>query len=111
MADNYDAIYQAARSRIGHCDSQSAIENAMRDAFGMASHYLASVAQDYAIAAAEAQRPSVLFRPRIAPDGNAWAAVYGDNVQEGIAGFGDSPDEAMREFDKAWYAKMEKRNG
>lgn len=49
---------------------------------------------------------AVLFRPRIFIDGNQWCALYGDNIQDGVAGFGDSPDEAMAEFDKAWRAAL-----
>ena len=47
-------------------------------------------------------RPSVLFKPRIFMDGNKWCCLYGDNLQEGVAGFGDSPNEAARAFDKEW---------
>ena len=31
-------------------------------------------------------------------DGNAWCALYGPNIQEGICGFGDSPEEAIMNF-------------
>lgn len=50
----------------------------------------------------ELLRPSVIFRPALSLDGNAWCALLGENLQVGIAAFGDSPDEAMRNFDKAW---------
>ena len=50
--------------------------------------------------AAEASfRPSVLYRPALAPDGNQWCALYGANLMEGIAGFGDTPELAMCDFD------------
>jgi hypothetical protein len=29
-------------------------------------------------------------------DGNQWCALLGGNLQEGIAGFGDTPAEALR---------------
>jgi hypothetical protein len=51
-------------------------------------------------------RPSVVWRPRIFIDGNAWCALYGENLQDGVAGFGDSPADAMYAFDKAWCAKL-----
>jgi len=57
-------------------------------------------------AAATWERPSVLFRPKLSLDGNQWCALYGDNLQDGVAGFGDSPAHAMYEFDKAWNAKI-----
>lgn len=50
----------------------------------------------------ERRRPFVLLRPRMFPDGNKWCALYGDNLQEGVAGFGDSPEEAARQFDAEW---------
>lgn len=52
--------------------------------------------------AAELTRPSVLFRPNIAPDGNVWSALYGPNLMEGVAAYGDTPEEAARAFDVAW---------
>ena len=48
------------------------------------------------------QRPSVLFKPKLAKDGNAWIALLGDNLQEGIAGIGDTPSDAMKDFDNNW---------
>ena len=47
-------------------------------------------------------RPSVLFRPKVSLDGNQWCALYGDNLQEGVAGFGRSPSEACYAFDLEW---------
>jgi len=37
-------------------------------------------------------------------DGNQWCVLLGDNIQEGIAGFGDSPALAIQDFDRAMYA-------
>lgn len=54
---------------------------------------------------AEQLRPCILFRARVFQDGNMFCALFGDNIQEGIVGFGETPDEATREFDKAWYIK------
>ena len=54
------------------------------------------------------RRPSVLFRPRLMVDGNQWVALYGDNLQEGVVGVGDSPDAATWDFDRAWNARLEK---
>lgn len=47
-------------------------------------------------------RPCVLFRPAISIDGDQWCALYGENLQDGVAGFGDSPEAAMAAFDAAW---------
>jgi hypothetical protein len=46
--------------------------------------------------------PHVLMRPKLALDGNQWCALYGENLQEGVAGFGDTPAGAMQAFDQAW---------
>jgi len=46
--------------------------------------------------------PALLWRPRLFIDGNQWCALYGDNLQDGVAGFGDTPDKAMRNFDLNW---------
>ena len=55
----------------------------------------------------QAQRsPSVLFRPRIYIDGDKWCALYGDNLQDGVAGFGSTPEAAMADFDANWSAPL-----
>lgn len=46
--------------------------------------------------------PSVLYRPRLFPDGTMWCALFGENLHEGVAGFGATPHEAMHAFDAAW---------
>ena len=48
------------------------------------------------------QAPSMMWRPRIFIDGNQWCALYGDNIQDGVAGFGDTPEKAMSDFDIQW---------
>ena len=104
--DSYQPIYDAVRSRIQGGDVGQAMEAALREAFGMASHHMACVAQDFTIAASEQRRPSVLYRPALSIDGNQWCALYGDNLQDGVAGFGSSPEAAMADFDKAWQSNL-----
>lgn len=58
-------------------------------------------------AAGEYARPSVLYRPCLSRDGNQWCALYGTNLQDGVAGFGASVDEAMRDFDTQWHKRIE----
>ncbi len=53
-------------------------------------------------AAWEQQRPSVVFKPTLSKDGNMWCALFGENLQEGVAGFGETPAKAMYAFDTAW---------
>lgn len=57
-------------------------------------------------AAAKYERPSVLMRPKISIDGNQWCALYGDNLQDGVAGFGSTPADAMWDFDRNWGAPL-----
>lgn len=59
-------------------------------------------------AAAAYERPSAIYRPRLSVCGDKWCALYGDNLQEGVAGFGRSPSEAMLGFDRAWLAALPK---
>jgi hypothetical protein len=42
-----------------------------------------------------------LLRPTLKKDGNQWCCLYGDNLQEGIVGFGDTPYLAIIEWTKA----------
>lgn len=75
---------------------QSMAANAICHAATMAGETWQQAAYDF-------MRPSVLFRPALSIDGNKWCALYGDNLQDGVAGFGDSPDAAMRDFDTRWH--------
>lgn len=44
--------------------------------------------------------PSVVYKPKLYPDGDQWCALYGDDLQSGVCGFGDTPIKAMEDFDK-----------
>lgn len=79
---------------------QSMAANAICHAAQMAGQTWQEAAYDHA-------RPCVLFRPAISVDGNQWCALYGANLQDGVAGFGDSPELAMRDFDKNWNARLQ----
>lgn len=57
----------------------------------------------------EGRRPFVRLRPKIFPDGNQWCVLYGENLQEGVAGFGKSPFEAAADFDRQWVTKLSER--
>ncbi len=49
--------------------------------------------------------PHVLMRPSLMPDGDKWSALYGDNIMQGVVGYGDTPEEAMADFDKNWLSQ------
>lgn len=101
MSNSYQAIYDAVRSKITGGDVSDAIYRALD--MSQINHAVSCVAQDIAV---QYGRPSAVFKPRVFPDGNMWCALYGENLQEGVAGFGKSPDEACIEFDKAWNEKL-----
>jgi hypothetical protein len=103
VTDTYQAVYDAVRSKLSGCDVGSAVNEAVRSSFGGASYLWEHAQQEIYAVSHELQRPSVLFRPSIEHDGDKWCALYGaDNIQAGVAGFGDTPAEAMADFDKAW---------
>jgi hypothetical protein len=101
MSDTYQAVYDAVRSRISGCDVGQILRDAANSGLD-ASHAIAMVRNDFQSAAWEMQRPAVLFRPEVFPDGDKWCALYGKNLQAGVAGFGDTPAEAMIDFDANW---------
>lgn len=79
--------------------NDDAVYRAVYDVFWEARQHAIGAAQDIGINAA---RPSVLYRPTLVADGSMWCALYGDDLQVGVAGFGETPDAAMRAFDQAW---------
>lgn len=112
MSDHYQAIYDAVRSRISGGNIGEAVADVARQSFDI-SMTVATLGQEFGLAAEQQQqaaietmRPSVLFRPTIGRDGNKWCALYGPNLMEGVAGFGDSPAEAMLDFDANWATKI-----
>lgn len=107
MSDTYQAVYDAVRSKLGNGDIGGAVESAMRDA--QIGHYAERAFAAVQQAAASHEEPSAIYRPKISKDGNAWCALYGEDLQNGVAGFGDSPALAMADFDKNWYAKLVKK--
>lgn len=117
MSDSYQAIYDAVRSRISGGDLSEAVRSAISQEASSLSYAIDSVRLEYAhaadthrLAALEAMRPSVLYRPAISIDGDQWCALYGQDLQCGVAGFGDSVEESMRNFDKSCMDKISARD-
>jgi hypothetical protein len=102
MSDSYQATYDATRSRISNGDVGRAVHEAVSANISGAGHAIALLQEQVGIVGNEMMRPSVLYRPAISIDGNQWCALYGDNLRDGVAGFGDTPADAMRAFDEAW---------
>lgn len=53
-------------------------------------------------AAAQWGRPSVLMRPEVPLDGDMYCLLYGKDLMEGCAGFGETMEAAAMDFDKNW---------
>ena len=43
-----------------------------------------------------------MLKPEVYKDGNKWCVLYGENIQDGIAGFGDTPHEAVIDWESNW---------
>lgn len=54
----------------------------------------------------ERDRPFHHMRPKLFLDGDRWCALYGENLQDGLCGFGKSASEAASDFDVAFYKKL-----
>lgn len=86
-------------SQVLDAELQHCVMNAIAHAADMAGISIRDAAARY-------EAPSAIYRPRIYIDGNKWCALYGDNLQDGVAGFGDSPADAMYDFDRNWSVKL-----
>jgi hypothetical protein len=105
--DNYQAVYDAVRSKIGYLD-MSVLSDRIVHCFDY-SYQISAMLQSIEY---EIVRPCVVMKPKVSIDGNQWCALYGDNLQDGVAGFGDSPAKAMLDFDKNWLQVLkEQENG
>lgn len=101
MADYSQDVYNAASQQF-RGDYAGRFEQALRDAFDI-SFAVQGVQQEFMNAAMELQRPSILYKPTLSKDGNAWIALLGENLQVGVVGVGDSPAKAVLDFDREFY--------
>ena len=99
MSD-YQAIYDAVRSRIANGDVGQAVEQVLREL--NLSWHAERIEARIMDAVAEYDRPSTVYKPKLMVDGNQWMALFGDNIQEGVCGWGNSPAEAYVDFDREW---------
>jgi hypothetical protein len=60
---------------------------------------IASLTFDHIV---ELLRPCNIKKPRVFKDGDQWCALLGENLMEGVCGFGDTPELACVAFDKEW---------
>lgn len=52
-----------------------------------------------------------ILKPTLTVDGNQWCCLYGKDLQDGIAGFGDSPYLAILDWNKEWHNKIQQGGG
>ena len=104
MGENYQAVYDAVRSRFTFNPNDLISEFCGRNDMSMS---IELVKQEFVSVALEMQRPSVVYRPALKQDGNQWCAMYGDCISDSVCAFGPSPRIAMEEFDKEWNKRME----
>lgn len=52
--------------------------------------------------------PHVVYKPVLKKDGDRWCALLGDSPNEGVCGYGDTPEKAMAAFDATWIGKESK---
>lgn len=98
MSDSYQATYDAIRSKISGGNIGEVVAQVVREIFDI-SWNITRIEHEFIAAAHELQRPSVLFKPELLNAGHEWwQARYGS-----VKVFGTSPDEAMRNFDIAWW--------
>jgi hypothetical protein len=46
---------------------------------------------------------AVSFGAKLTKDGDQWCFLYGDNLQDGVAGFGETPAIAAENFERIWF--------
>jgi len=49
-----------------------------------------------------AYMPSMNYKPKIYLDGDKWCALYRDNIQDSVCGFGKSTEKAKEDFNQNW---------
>lgn len=103
--DSYSAIYNATRDQIRPCSPENIIRDVAYQCFDMGMTRLLAQ-QAVEIIQNEHTRPSVLYRPEVFIDEGQRCALYGKDIQHGVAGFGDSPEAACADFDKNWWKKL-----
>jgi len=101
VADTYQAVYDAVRSKMSGGDIGSVVREVAQRAFDI-SHTQDILRGEFLAVAYEMQRPFILLKPPVFPDGDMWCALLGNDLQTGIAGFGETPSKAAYAFDEAW---------
>jgi len=74
------------------------IESSQRQHFNLLEHnermYQESMKADFILIP--------ILKPKIYQDGNQWCVLYGENIQDGICGFGDTIRKAIQDFNSVF---------
>ena len=76
----------------------------MNEAESVEIMWAGQLGQSRLSAAIEAEEMNLfaMLKPKIFIDGSQWCVLYGEDIQSGIAGFGDTPRLAVYDFNKQW---------
>jgi hypothetical protein len=47
-----------------------------------------------------------MLKPALSKDGDQWCVLFGEDLMTGIAGFGDTPHEAILVWNRKWHEKI-----
>ena len=47
-----------------------------------------------------------ILKPKLYRDGNQWCCLYGEDIQEGICGFGESPYKAIMDWNNSFFKSI-----
>ena len=99
MNDIYTATYDVVSKKIGYFNGDELIEKISSNFQGV-DQYFRNMTNEISY---EMTRPSIVYRLIPFRDGNQWCALLGENIQEGIVGFGVSPSLALIDFDNNFH--------
>ena len=99
MSEIYKATFDAIIQKIEPTEMSRAVEEYL---INEVTPYIEELRNQWC-------SPSVIYRPTLSIDGNKWCALYGENLQDGVCGFGDTPAQAMDEFDQAWNLSLKSK--
>jgi len=66
------------------------------------SHAAHMVQNSFQVLAVALEAPHIIENPKFGLDGDQYYFLKGDNIQDGIAGFGPTPKAAAYAFNMAW---------
>ncbi len=76
----------------------------------MANSYVEQVENGRIIEAAE-MNLVIIFQAKLSIEGDQYCWLHGDNLQDGIAGFGKSPYLAALDFNKSLHKELPSKTG